>query len=62
MRERLRHTVGAPHVVGEGFQSCGKAIVNGATSDDEMTDLFQTFTLLRHLQRVIHLHRHHRSE
>ena len=62
MREGLRHAVSAPNVVRKGLQCCGKGIVDGASTDNEVTDLFQTFTLLRHLKRVINLHRHHGSE
>ena len=36
-----------------------EGIIDGTPTNDQMTDLHQALSLLRHLQRVIDLHRHH---
>ena len=62
MRQRLRHPVRAPYVVGETCQFPGQRIINSTTTDNQVSHGHQPLPLLRHLQRVIHLHRHHRRK
>ena len=62
MRKRLCHTISAPYVVGEVFQRRSEGLVDGTTPDNQVTDLFETLTLLSYLKGVIDLHRHHRGE
>ena len=62
MRERLRHSIGTPYVVGETNQHTGQCLIDSAATNNQMFYLLQFLPLFRHLQGIIYLHRHHRRK
>ena len=55
MAEGFCHSVGAPDIMGKVAQLTCKVIVDGPSSDNQMPDLPQAFSLFWHLQRVVNL-------
>ena len=62
MRQRLRHPIRAPYVVGETNQCLGQRLIHSTATDNQVSHGHQPLPFLGHLQRVIDLHRHHRRK